>query len=85
MPAGVPALVGPCLMAAKRLDGQTRMQIDALRRRRQMIAFDANVQRIYQIGTPYTIACLEEYEKLTRAIEALEIPSQGETVQGRLF
>ena len=72
-------------MAAKRLDGQTRMQIDALRRRRQMIAFDANMQKVYQYGTPYTIKCLEEYEKLTKAIEALENPSQEATVQGRLF
>ena len=85
MPTGVPALVGSCLMAAKRIDGQTRMQIDALRRRRQAIAFDANMQKVYQYGTPYTIACLEEYEKLTKAIEALENPPEDETVQGRLF
>jgi hypothetical protein len=85
MPPGVPALVGADLMAAKRLDGQTRMQINALRRRRQAIAFDANVQRIYQVGTPYAVSCLEEYEKLTRAIEALENPPEEEAVQGRLL
>ena len=85
MPAGVPALVGDSGLMAKRTDAGTRIAIDALRRRRQEIAFDANMQRVYQYGSPYTIACLEEYKKLTAAIEALENPPQQEAVQGRLL
>lgn len=48
--------------------------IACLRKRRQAIAFDANVQRIFQVNTPYAVACLEEYERLTKQIEKLEQP-----------
>lgn len=52
--------------------------IDALKKQRQRIAFDANVQRVYQIGTPYAISCLERYEKITAQIAELEGPRQGQ-------
>ncbi len=69
---------------SKRLSKKDRLSLDALRRRRQFIAFDANVQRIYKIGTPYAVACLKEYEELTAAIERIE-NGPDEPVQIGLF
>ena len=54
-----------------------RSAVDALKRQRKRIAFDANMQRVYKINTPYTIKCLEQYEKLTAQIAELEGPQQG--------
>lgn len=50
-----------------------QMAVDALKRRRQAIAFDANVEREYRVGTAYSIACLKEYERLSAEIEGLEM------------
>jgi hypothetical protein len=69
---------------SKRLSKVDRLSVDALRRRRQFIAFDANMERVYRYGSPYTIACLKEYEELTAAIERIE-NGPDEPVQIGLF
>lgn len=69
----------------RRLTAAEQMQLDGLYRQRQAIAFDANVQRIYKVNTPYAIQCLKKYEALTEAIEAIENPPAPEPVQGRLL
>ncbi len=53
-----------------------KLTLDALKARRQQIAFDANLQKAYQVNTPYAVKCLEEYERLTRLIEQEERPRQ---------
>ena len=50
--------------------------IEALKQQQKRIAFDANMQRVYQIGTPYAIKCLQKYEELTKQIEDLQSPQQ---------
>lgn len=69
---------------SKRLSKVERLSVDAMRRRRQFIAFDANMQRYANYGTPYTIACLKEYEELTAAIEKIENPPQAPQQLGLL-
>lgn len=49
-----------------------RAAIKQLERRKQVIAFDANVQRYYKVNTAYAVRCLEEYEQIGQQIEELE-------------
>lgn len=58
---------------ASDLTGSDRnMVIDALKRRRQQFAFEANVQKIYRANTPTHINAKKEYDRLTALIDALE-------------
>lgn len=67
--------------------------IQALKDQRQRIAFDANVQRIYKVNTPYAVKCLQRYEDMTEQIEELEAllsnppapPAPPVPLQGSLF
>lgn len=70
-------------MSKRRLSKTDRLSVDALRRRRQAIAFDANMERILHYGSAYTKACLKEYEELTAAIERIE--KGTDPVQASLF
>lgn len=49
-----------------------RAAVDALRKERQAIAWDANCARVYQTGNDYQERCLKRYIVLTAQIEALE-------------
>lgn len=57
---------------SKKLSKTERLSVDAMRRRRQQIAFDANMERVYHWGSPYTVRCLKEYNELTAAIDEME-------------
>lgn len=49
-----------------------RSAIDALKRRRQQIAFDANMFKVLHYDIPYTRTCAAEYDRITQAIADLE-------------
>lgn len=55
-----------------------RGAIDALKRRRQQIAFDANMFKRLRYDTPYTRTCAAEYDRITQAIAEMEaaLPSK---------
>lgn len=55
-----------------------RSAIAALKRRRQQIAFDANMYKRLRYDIPYTRTCAAEYDRLTQAIADLEatLPSK---------
>jgi hypothetical protein len=46
--------------------------LEALRKQRQRVAFDANVQRLYHVDTPHAIRSLERHEELSAQIAELE-------------
>lgn len=46
-------------MSKRRLSSTERLSLDAMYKRRQRIAFDANMQKVYQYNSAYTIACLK--------------------------
>ncbi len=52
---------------------ETRLAVQALKKARHKIAFDANLHKL-GIVTPYTGRCAAEYAALSAAIEALEKP-----------
>ena len=49
-----------------------RAAVDALRKERQRIAWDANCARVYQTGNAHQERCLERYIVRTAQIESLE-------------
>ena len=51
---------------------EIRGAIDALKRRRQHIAFDANMFKVLHYDIPYTRSCAKEYDRITAEIAALE-------------
>jgi len=57
---------------SKKLSKTEKLSVEAMKRRRQQIAFDANMERVYHWGSPYTIRCLKEYNELTAAIDEIE-------------
>lgn len=57
------------------MDKSTREHLEDLQKRRRRVAFDANVQRIFKVDTPYAIKCLAEHERLTKLIDELEPPT----------
>ena len=52
---------------------ETKLAIEALKKVRHKIAFDANMHKL-GVVTPYTTRCAKEYAELSAAIEALEKP-----------
>ncbi len=52
---------------------ETRLMIEALRKERQKIAFDANMHKL-GVVTPYTTRCAKAYAEMSAAIESLENP-----------
>lgn len=56
------------------MDKSTRTIVEALRKRRQKLAFAANVQRLYHADTPHFTKSLAEYEQLTAMIDKLDPP-----------
>jgi len=48
------------------------IQLDALRKMKQGIVFDANVQRVYQVNTPYAVNCLKRVEEIDQVIAMLK-------------
>ena len=57
---------------SKKLSKAEKLSVEAMKRRKQQIAFDASMERVYHWGSPYTIRCLKEYNELTAAIDEIE-------------
>lgn len=55
--------------------------IDALRKERKSIAWDANCARLYQTGNEYQERCLARYIILTEKIDALETELKSPSVK----
>lgn len=45
--------------------------IDCMRRRQRYYAFDANLQKKLNVGTPHAVRAAKEYDKIEQAIAVL--------------
>jgi len=48
-----------------------KVAIDCMKRRKQQIAFDANLHKILKVGTPSAVRAAKEYDRIEKAIAVL--------------